>query len=641
MVAAVIENRAKEVGLALFDKQGGPSLGLEQHIESGTSYSTLLCELHAAKPGVILTLAETDAGGAMGLGDELRRFAASPAHDCALVELPRRQFDDTAGAEMVSKCARHGSRLAANPRDMYLAFGAAAAVLQFVSDGGSDKPRENHGRTAHVRRSSRGSDAFAWGVGQAGGGRGGVSLDSTFVASPGTVNVTCSRSKHFLTLDADVARNLEIAAPLGPSGERLHEPSRGGRGGKKGGRGTGRLSLFGLLNTCATKGGSRLLKASLLQPLKDHATIGARLDALDELLRAGDAASQLRKHLQSMPQKDIDKIIAQFALPRGQRKNTASAATTASTTASSTALRERPPDASHVAGQIKTLLEMRATFAAVPLMGSLLDATHVRSPLLVEIGKVLRDGFFGGFLERVGEVLEDDVVEGRSTFAQQTRQVFAVKGGVNSFLDIARRSFCETTEAMHELVRMMREQTQLDTLKLDYSNTTGFRLSMSVQEYRALQAAPNAKQHFNTLQCLDSAAWEFAAGRAGAAAGDALKPSGKRKTWPTVACTCRELDTLNARFKEAMSESFALSAGVIEGLVTHIRENSPRLGMLSSAISLLDMLLAFANHIMSSRGVGFSHFAHLLHHHSFPGYGSSSQTLSIRRGLYVCATSVA
>jgi hypothetical protein len=30
VVAAVIENRAKEVGLALFDKEGGPSLSLEQ-----------------------------------------------------------------------------------------------------------------------------------------------------------------------------------------------------------------------------------------------------------------------------------------------------------------------------------------------------------------------------------------------------------------------------------------------------------------------------------------------------------------------------------------------------------------------------------------------------------------------------------
>ena len=47
---------------------------------------------------------------------------------------------------------------------------------------------------------------------------------------------------------------------------------------------------------------------------------------------------------------------------------------------------------------------------------------------------MFRSGFFSGFLRRINEVFEDDVVEGRGTFAQRTRQVFAVKGGVDSFL---------------------------------------------------------------------------------------------------------------------------------------------------------------------------------------------------------------
>jgi len=135
------------------------------------------------------------------------------------------------------------------------------------------------------------------------------------------------------------------------------------------------------------------VEVSLLQPLKDHATIGARLDALDELLRAGDTAGQLRKHLHSLPNKDIDKVIAQFAPPRG-RSGRGQKSTTAVATAA-TAL-TRPPDAIHVSGLIKTLLGMRATLAAVPLMGTLLK--DVEAPLLVEIGEVLRGGFFGGGL---------------------------------------------------------------------------------------------------------------------------------------------------------------------------------------------------------------------------------------------------
>ena len=87
VVAAVLQNRAREVGVALFDKRGGPSLDLEQHVEVGESHATTLCELQRARPGVILTLAG-DRGGT--LGDALARFAR--AHDCALIELPRKQF---------------------------------------------------------------------------------------------------------------------------------------------------------------------------------------------------------------------------------------------------------------------------------------------------------------------------------------------------------------------------------------------------------------------------------------------------------------------------------------------------------------------------------------------------------------------
>ena len=65
VIAAVLQNRAREVGVALFDKRGGPSLDLEQHVEVGESHATTLCELQRAIPGVILTVAG-DRGGALG-----------------------------------------------------------------------------------------------------------------------------------------------------------------------------------------------------------------------------------------------------------------------------------------------------------------------------------------------------------------------------------------------------------------------------------------------------------------------------------------------------------------------------------------------------------------------------------------------
>jgi len=86
VVAAVVENRAKEVGVAVFDEEGGPSVDLEQNVETGSSFAATLCELQRARPDVILTLASAS----RGLNDALRRFAE--AHSCALAEVPRRHF---------------------------------------------------------------------------------------------------------------------------------------------------------------------------------------------------------------------------------------------------------------------------------------------------------------------------------------------------------------------------------------------------------------------------------------------------------------------------------------------------------------------------------------------------------------------
>ena len=47
---------------------------------------------------------------------------------------------------------------------------------------------------------------------------------------------------------------------------------------------------------------------------------------------------------------------------------------------------------------------------------------------------------------RIGEVIDEDVLHARVPFVAQTQQCFAVKAGIDGLLDIARRSFCDTSE---------------------------------------------------------------------------------------------------------------------------------------------------------------------------------------------------
>jgi hypothetical protein len=46
----------------------------------------------------------------------------------------------------------------------------------------------------------------------------------------------------------------------------------------------------------------------------------------------------------------------------------------------------------------------------------------------------------------IDEIIDEDVLYARQAFVARTQQCFAVKAGVDGFLDVARKSFCETTE---------------------------------------------------------------------------------------------------------------------------------------------------------------------------------------------------
>jgi hypothetical protein len=47
---------------------------------------------------------------------------------------------------------------------------------------------------------------------------------------------------------------------------------------------------------------------------------------------------------------------------------------------------------------------------------------------------------------RIGDIIDEDVVHSRAPFVACTQQCFAIKAGVDGLLDVARRSFCDTSE---------------------------------------------------------------------------------------------------------------------------------------------------------------------------------------------------
>ncbi|GJN07432.1 hypothetical protein PR202_ga25264 [Eleusine coracana subsp. coracana] len=66
--------------------------------------------------------------------------------------------------------------------------------------------------------------------------------------------------------------------------------------------------------------------------------------------------------------------------------------------------------------------------------------------------------------EMIGEVIDEDVVHSRAPFIACTQQCFAVKAGIDGLLDVARRSFCDTSEVIFVV---------LLTLLIDLMNVWG------------------------------------------------------------------------------------------------------------------------------------------------------------------------
>ncbi len=100
--------------------------------------------------------------------------------------------------------------------------------------------------------------------------------------------VLAERAGRYLRMDGATRRNLEITETL---------------------RGETEPTLFSLLDECATGMGSRLLRHWLHHPLRDHAELGARHEAIEALDRAApDVHAVLRRFA------DVERIAARIAL---------------------------------------------------------------------------------------------------------------------------------------------------------------------------------------------------------------------------------------------------------------------------------------------------------------------------------------
>ena len=99
------------------------------------------------------------------------------------------------------------------------------------------------------------------------------------------------RGGELVFLDAQTRRNLELFSPA-------RAPSSGEAGGR---------ALIDVLDATRTAMGARLLRLRLGRPLRERATLEARLDAVTAFVEAGGARHALRERLRGLP--DIERLL--------------------------------------------------------------------------------------------------------------------------------------------------------------------------------------------------------------------------------------------------------------------------------------------------------------------------------------------
>ncbi|CAM1511954.1 Fc.00g094670.m01.CDS01 [Cosmosporella sp. VM-42] len=291
--------------------------------------------------------------------------------------------------------------------------------------------------------------------------------------------------------------------------------------------------LFGLLNHTSTPMGSRMLRSNILQPpTRPDSFINPRYDALEELTSNEEMFRETRKALKLFH--DVEKLLTKLIIV------------------------PKSADIQQVEEQINQVLMVKSFLEAVPqLYTALRSAT---GPLLLKICDLCRPEITGRILETICRTVEADVTYMKSPLDLRNQRTFAVKAGISGMLDVARQTYKELTEEIHQHVDELNENYGLNaTLKFDNGRKYWLRLKAA-----DFDDCPLPDIIINAVRKKDK-----------------------------IECQTLNLVKLNLRLSDTSNEVVIRSDSVIQSLLKELRHEAPHLFRVSESVALVDMISSF------------------------------------------------
>lgn len=291
--------------------------------------------------------------------------------------------------------------------------------------------------------------------------------------------------------------------------------------------------LFGLMNETLTPMGARLLRSNILQPSTLESVLSLRYEAVEELATKEEMFFSLRQALKSFL--DVDKLLTDLIL---QPVN---------------------PDIQHAEQSINNILILKTFVQAVgPLYESIISA---RSRLLVEIKEYCKPDRIRPTLALITSVINEDVTYQKTPLDLRNQRTYAVKSGLNGLLDVARITYREATEDVHQHV---------DDINARYDVKAELRFE-------------NARRYFLRVPEIDFQSRPIP---------DILINRFRKKGF--IECQTLDLVKLNQRIQDSHLEVILMSDKTVEELLQAVRTEVPSLYGVCESIAMLDMLAAFA-----------------------------------------------
>ncbi|OTA69657.1 DNA mismatch repair protein-like protein Muts [Hypoxylon sp. EC38] len=291
--------------------------------------------------------------------------------------------------------------------------------------------------------------------------------------------------------------------------------------------------LFGLLNETLTPMGSRMLRSNILQPsCQVDSTLVPRYDALDELTVKEDMFFEIRKALKGFV--DMEKLLTMLVIVPNQ---------------TSIYISEQA---------INNILGVKAFITAVPSLYEALGAA--RADLLTRIREICRPELTQPVVDLIANTVNEDVTAMKSPLDMRNQRTYAVKSGVHGLLDVARQTYKEATQDVHQHIAEINKDHDIGA-ELRFENNRKYWLRLRQTDFED-RDIPNI-----LINKVRKGAW--------------------------IECQTLTLVQLNHRITDSHNEAIMLSDKVVQELLDAIRVHVPNLFRVCEGIALLDMITAF------------------------------------------------